>query len=487
MPSLSLESGYNMLRIYNTLTKQKEEFRPINPGKVGMYSCGPTVYDFVHIGNARAYVSADTLRRYLEYLGFEVRHIKNITDVGHLTDDDIAQGDSGDDKIAKKASAEKKTPREIAEFYEDYFHDVERAMNVEQAHFYPRATAHIPQMIKITQELIKKGYAYEINGNVFFDVTKFPSYGKLSGNTLENLKVGARLEEHPDKKNPWDFALWLRAPKEHLMKYDSPWSVGYPGWHIECSAMSSEYLGDYFDIHSGGVDNIFPHHEAEIAQSEGFSGKKFVNYWVHNQLLQVDGAKMSKSKGNFYKTEDIIAKGFSLMDLRLFFLSGHYRTQINFTWKALEQAKSNFQRISAWVGNLESISKNSTGSEAEIDFTHIYKKRFEEAMDDDLNTPLALSVVYDLITETNKLISENKVGADEARRILNFWNRVNKVFGLMIEKDEIPGEIVELAQKRKQAREDKDFALSDKFREEIASKGYVVEDLKDNDFVIKKK
>lgn len=467
-----------MLKIYNTLTKQKEEFKPINPGKVGMYSCGPTVYGFIHIGNARAYLSADTLRRYLEYQGFEVRHIKNITDVGHLTDDDIAQGDSGDDKIAKKALSEKKTPKEIADFYEDYFHSIEKAFNVEQAHFFPRATAHIPQMIKMIKGLIKKGYAYEKNGNVFYDVTKFADYGKLSGNTLENLKVGARLEEHPDKKNPWDFALWLKAPKEHLMKYDSPWSVGYPGWHIECSAMSSEYLGDYFDIHSGGVDNIFPHHEAEIAQSEGFSGKKFVNYWVHNQLLQVDGGKMSKSKGNFYRLEDTIAKGFSPMDVRLLFLSGHYRTQINFTWKALEQAKANLERIKEWIATLEKVADPK---KTEVLESERYREKFEEAMDDDLNTPLALSVIYELITKTNKLIAEGSVGSEESKNILSFWKKVNKVFGLIIEKEEIkllPPEISKLFKEREKAKLRKDFAKSDKLRSEIEKKGYMINDEK---------
>lgn len=474
-----------MLKIYNTLTKQKEEFKPINPGKVGMYSCGPTVYGFIHIGNARAYLSADTLRRYLEYQGFEVRHIKNITDVGHLTDDDIAQGDSGDDKIAKKALSEKKTPKEIADFYEDYFHSIEKAFNVEQAHFFPRATAHIPQMIKMIKGLIKKGYAYEKNGNVFYDVTKFADYGKLSGNTLENLKVGARLEEHPDKKNPWDFALWLKAPKEHLMKYDSPWSVGYPGWHIECSAMSSEYLGDYFDIHSGGVDNIFPHHEAEIAQSEGFSGKKFVNYWVHNQLLQVDGGKMSKSKGNFYRLEDTIAKGFSPMDVRLLFLSGHYRTQINFTWKALEQAKVNLEKIKNWIANLEKIDNPEKSEKMDL---KKYKEKIEEAMDDDLNTPLALSVVYKLITKTNKLLAEDNLGQDEAKNILSLWDKINKVFGLVISKEEIiPEEIKKIAEERKLARENKDFQKSDDLRKKIDDQGYIIEDLKDNYFLVKKK
>jgi cysteinyl-tRNA synthetase len=475
-----------MLKIYNTLTKKKEEFKPINPGKVGMYVCGPTVYDYIHIGNIRSYLTPDTLRRYLEYLGYEVRMIKNITDVGHLTEDDIAQGDSGDDKIGKKALAEKKTPEEIASFYEDYFHRTENGINIEPAHFFPKATAHVPQMIKVIQNLIEKGCAYEKNGNVFFDVTSFQDYGKLSGNTLENLKVGARLEEHPDKKNPWDFALWLKAPKVHLLKYDSPWGVGYPGWHIECTAMSSEYLGDTFDIHTGGEDNIFPHHEAEIAQSESYSGKKFVNFWIHTRHLLVDGEKMSKSKKNFYKIEDIIEKGFSPMEFRLLLLSSHHRSQVNFTWESMSQAKTNLQRISDFVSNLGASPPSEDLSSFEV---KKYQDIFEEAMDDDLNTPLALSVLYELITETNKLIAENKLSAEDAKNILALWNRMNKVFGLIIEKDkaEIPQDVIRLAEERKQARIDKYFSKSDELRKEIEEKGYLVEDSKENNFKIKKK
>lgn len=245
------------MKFYNTLSKTKEEFKPINPGKIGMYTCGPTVYGYIHIGNIRAYMLSDIIRRYLEYRGYEVRLIKNITDVGHLTEDDVAQGDSGEDKMLKAANKEKKKPEDIAKFYEEYFKQTEKEMNILPAQYFPRATAHVPQMIKIIEGLIQKGFAYEKNGNVFFDVTKFSDYGKLSGNTLENLKIGARLEEHPDKKNPWDFALWLKAPEKHLLKWNSPWSSGYPGWHIECSAMSTEYLGNTIDIHTGGEDNIF--------------------------------------------------------------------------------------------------------------------------------------------------------------------------------------------------------------------------------------
>ncbi|EKE15967.1 MAG: hypothetical protein ACD_11C00061G0001, partial [uncultured bacterium] len=386
-----------MFKIYNTLAKKKEEFVPINPGKVSMYTCGPTVYGYIHIGNIRAYLFADTLRRYLAYGGYEVKMIKNITDVGHLTEDDVAQGDSGEDKIAKKAALEKKTPEEIARFYETAFKEVEKEINILPAHYFPRATGHIPQMIKIIEKLIETGHAYEKNGNVFFDVTSFPEYGKLSGNTLENLKVGARIEEHPDKKNPWDFALWINAPKEHLLKWQSPWSLGYPGWHIECSAMSTEYLGNTLDIHTGGEDNIFPHHEAEIAQTECYTGQKYVKYWLHARHLLMDGKKMSKSKGNLYALSDIKEKGFSAMDLRLLLLSSHYRSQLDFSWQAMDQAKRNLQKINDFVLELELNEKRfeqALDSLSDPMDVSGYEKSFNEAMDDDLNTPLALSVVY---------------------------------------------------------------------------------------------
>ncbi len=474
------------LKVYNTLTKEKEEFKPLHAGKVSLYSCGPTVYDYIHIGNIRAYLNADTIRRYLEYSGYEVRHIKNITDVGHLTEDDIGQGDSGEDKIARKAATAKKTPEEFARFYEERFKEDEKAMNILPAHFFPNATTHVPQMIKMISSLIEKEYAYEKNGNVFFDVTKFPDYGKLSGNTLENLKVGARLEEHPDKKNSWDFALWLKAPKEHLMKWDSPWGIGYPGWHIECSAMSMEYLGDTLDIHTGGEDNIFPHHEAEIAQSEAYSGEKFVNFWLHIRHLLVNGEKMSKSKGNFFVLKDITDKGYDPMILRILLLSSHYRSQLNFTWEAMEQAKNNLDRISVWLNSLSSSPKTplAVGQLR----TEEYQKRFEEAMDDDLNTPLALSVLYELITETNKLNAEDKLSSEDAKKILALWEKMNKVFGLKIEKEsiEIPEEIKKLAEERKLARENKDFDKSDELRKLIEEKGYIIEDIKGNNYIIKK-
>ncbi|HMN18984.1 MAG TPA: cysteine--tRNA ligase [Candidatus Moranbacteria bacterium] len=468
------------MKIYNTLSKKKEVFEPLNPGKVGMYTCGPTVYGDVHVGNIRAYVVADTLRRYLQYLGYEVRHIKNITDVGHLTADDVAQGDSGEDKIEKKARAEKKTPEEIARFYEQRFREVEKEMNILPANYFPRATAHVGQMIRAIETLLSKGYAYEKNGNVFFDVTKFPAYGKLSGNTLEKLKVGARLEEHPDKKNPWDFALWLSAPKEHLMKWDSPWGVGYPGWHIECTAMSTEYLGSTIDIHTGGEDNIFPHHEAEIAQTECATGEQFVRYWLHVRHLLMDGEKMSKSKGNLFTLEDLIKKGYSPMAVRLLLLSSHHRSQLNFTWDALEQAKKNLQRINDFALNLEAFKgevKKENPNPLAIDS---FRQRFEAAMDDDLNTPLALSIIYELISAANRAADAGTLGADDAAHLLSFWKKANSILGLALSgQAEIPEEIKKLAAEREQARAKKDFAASDRLRTLIESRGYTVEDSRD--------
>jgi cysteinyl-tRNA synthetase len=473
-----------MLKLYNTLTKQKEDFKPLHKGKVSIYTCGPTVYDFAHIGNLRAFTAADVLRRQLEYLGYEVRQIKNITDVGHLTADDIAQADTGEDKMLKAALREKKTPKEIAKFYEEAFRRDEVEMNNLPAHYFPRATAHIPQMIKLIETLIKKGHAYEKNGNVFYDVTSFKDYGKLSGNTLDNLKVGARLEEHPDKKNPWDFALWLKADPKHILQWKSPWSQGYPGWHIECSAMSIEYLGDTLDIHTGGEDHIFPHHEAEIAQSEGATGKKFSNFWFHNRFLLVDGEKMSKSKRNFYILKDVKEKGFDPMHLRLFYLSSHYRKQADFSWKALGQARANYERIAEWLGKLKNtidqkIEPVNPQAEKNYSFNKQLLISFESAMNDDLNTPLALAQLFQFITTSNVLLSNKAIGYKKAKEILTIFEKMNKVFGLKFPENEteIPEAVKKIADERQDARKNKDFEIADKLRKEVQKKGYLIEDL----------
>lgn len=460
------------MKLYNTLSKKKEVFVPLHPGKVGMYVCGPTVYDYIHIGNIRAYVFSDTLRRVLENTGYEVRLIKNITDVGHMTADAIGQGDSGEDKIAKKAKTEHKTPQEIALFFEQYFHQTEQAMNILPAHYFPRATAHIPQMITLITELIARRHAYEKNGNVFLDVQTFPEYGRLSGNTLTQLKVGARLEEHPDKKNPWDFALWLKAPAGHLMHWTSPWSEGYPGWHIECSAMAMEYLGDTLDIHTGGEDNIFPHHEAEIVQSEGVTGKPFVRYFLHTRHILINGAKMSKSQGNFYTLKDIIDRGFDPMDLRLLLLSSHYRSQMNFTWEALEQAKKNKETLFGAVRRVRNLAP--TPPLENIFDGGDFLERVQGAMRDDLNTPEALAVVLECVKQINSLLD---AGVPVRQSTLNdFFENVFFLLGLRYEENPIPKAITLLAQQRMRARANKDFGEADRLRAEIERQGYKVED-----------
>lgn len=471
-----------MLSLYNTLAKEKQPFEAPKDGPVKMYTCGPTVYDYVHIGNLRSYVMADTLRRVLEASGLEVKHVKNITDVGHLTADDIAQGDSGEDKIAKKAAAEHKAPEEIAAFYTDYYRQAEAALNILPPHEQPKATDYIAEMITFIESLIKQGHAYAVNGNVFFDVTTFTEYGKLSGNTLDKLKVGARLEEHPDKKNPWDFALWLKAPEGHLMHWDSPWSVGYPGWHIECSAMNLATLGTTIDIHTGGEDNIFPHHEAEIAQSECGNEKKFSHYWVHGRHLLVDGEKMSKSKGNFYRLEDILDHGFSAMDLRMLFLSAHYRSQMNFTWEALAQARKNKETIYSVIERLRNY-KNAENLEDNLGAA--IKEEILQVISDDLNTPQALALILDFSRQINFALDTNRL--IHARKLLQiFEETILPVFGLKEEIVVLPESIKELLEERAQARAQKNFHRSDELRNEFLALGYVVEDGPNGQVVRKK-
>jgi len=486
-----------MLKLYNTLTKTKEEFKPIYTGKVGMYVCGPTVYDHCHIGHARGYVSMDIFRKYLEYLGYEVRFIMNYTDVGHLVND----AEIGEDKIEKKAKAEKIDPMEIVENYINSAKEDFKSLNIKPANFNPRPTQYIAQIIKFIEGLIEKEYAYESNGSVYFSVAKFPQYGKLSGRKTEELIEGSRIETNPEKKNQLDFALWIKSNENHILKWKSPWSLGYPGWHIECSVMSADLLGqDTFDIHGGGNENVFPHNENEVAQSEAYLGKKMANYWTLWNMVNINGEKMSKSKGNHTSVKDIL-KEYDPMVIRLWIISSQYRSVINYSPSVLVQAKVNLEKISDWVSNLKNVSDDSKGSTfgapkveplenlEKIDFSHIYQKRFEEAMNDDLNTPLALSIVYELITETNKLMMENKLSADSAKNILSFWEKINKVFGLIIKEEEenIPEEIVKLAGERKQARENKDFQKSDELRKKIEETGYIIEDLKDNNYKITKK
>ena len=353
-------------------------------------------------------------------------------------------------------------------------------MNIEPAQYFPRATAHVKQMIALIETLIDKGHAYEKNGNVFLDVTTFPEYGRLSGNTLENLQVGARLEEHPDKKNPWDFALWLKAPEGHLMRWPSPWSEGYPGWHIECSAMSMEYLGDTLDIHTGGEDNIFPHHEAEIVQSEGVTGKPFVRYFLHTRHILVNGEKMSKSKGNFYTLEDVKNRGYSPMDFRMLLVASHYRTQMNFTWESLEQAKKNRETM---LATYRRVQEEGTKLPGDAFLGKEYLERIRTTLQDDLNSPEALAVALELCKKTNTLLDAKE--AVNIKAVAKVFEIVFFLFGLKIEEETIPEEITRLAEARDTARKNKDYAESDRLRDEIESRGYKVEDV-DGGFRVKK-
>lgn len=466
-----------MFLLYNTFTRKKQEFAPLHRGKVNMYTCGPTVYDYAHIGNFRSYLTADILRRWLIYLGYEVKQIKNITDVGHLTSD----ADTGEDKIEMAAKKKKVDPYAISLFYTQKFLEDEAKLNILPASKFPQATKHISQMIKAIQTLLKKGYAYEKSGNVFYNVTRFPDYGKLSGNTLEKLKEGVRIEPHPDKKNLFDFALWKKAEAGHIMRWQSPWSEGYPGWHIECSVMSMEYLGDTLDLHTGGEDNIFPHHENEIAQSEGLTGKEFCRFWVHTSWLLVEGEKMSKSKGNFYTLRDLIKLGFDPMAFRLLVLQSHYKKHLNFTRGAIDAAQEGLQKIDDFVETLLLPGEYEKGGAPPRTIEKMIKDhsgKFEAAMNDDLNTPEALASLFEFIRKINSLAPLRK---KEAKPIYDFLMKADTVLGLNLDevgkqKPVIPDHIKTLVQKREKARQEKKFALADKLRKEIEKLGYEIQD-----------
>jgi len=462
-----------MLKFYNTLTKKKEPFKPLHKGQVRMYNCGPTVYDFAHIGNFRAYILADTIRRYLEYKGYKVKQVMNITDVGHLTQ---AELDKGVDKVILAAKKKKMSPLELARLYEKAFFEDTEKLNIKKAYKYPRATEHIQEMIKIIQALIKKGYAYEVKGSVYFDVTKFKNYGKLSGNTVEQLKAGARLVPHPDKRSPFDFVLWLSAPKEHLMKWKSPWGIGYPGWHIECSTMSMKYLGPTLDIHTGGEDNIFPHHEDEMAQSEAYTNKKFVRYWMHCRHLLVEGKKMSKSLGNFYTLRDLEKKDYDPIDFRFLTLLSHYRSHMDFSEKALVQAKEGLERIREFLNKLKVKSQKLKVKAVKPVVKKLIektKKNFEKSMNNDLDTPKALASIFDLVKQGNKLLDKDKINKAEAKAIYKLLMEFDKALGIMKIKKvtKIPkakeSMILRLIEKRERARKTKDWKKADQIRNKL--------------------
>ena len=447
---------------YNTLTKKKELFKSLEPKKVKMYSCGPTVYKDATIGNMRTNLFQDTLRRVLEYNGYEVKQVMNITDVGHL----VSDGDEGEDKMLKSAREEHKTPMEIAEYYTKlFFKDLER-LNVEIPEVICKATDHIEEMLEMVQKIIENGYAYETSTAIYFDVSKLDEYGILSGINLREQKAGARVEVDPEKRNPYDFALWIKAPENHLMKWDSPWGPSYPGWHIECSAMSQKYLGEVFDIHTGGIDLIPTHHENEIAQSKGACGKIPAHYWMHGEYLLINGGKMSKSLGNVYLLDDIIKRGYDPLVYRLFNFSCHYKGKLNFTWEGIEAASIALTRLR------DGYQKHLTGM-ADVDGTIIseIENKFNQAINDDLNMPLAMSAVWEAVKYQ-----------DKSPKIAKLLEKFDTVLGLKItekREEEIPQEILELVEQRKIARNEKNWTESDRLRELIAQKGYSVKDTKD--------
>lgn len=460
------------INFYNTLTKKKEEFKSIDEGKVRMYSCGPTVYYFAHIGNLRAYLFMDNLRRVLKYNGYDLKHVMNITDVGHL----VSDADEGEDKMLKAAKRENKNPFEIADFYMAAFLEDLKKLNVNMPEIIARATEHIPCMEEYVKQIIANGYTYETDDTIYFDTTKLDKYGVLSNKDIDKENLEARIDVDPNKKNPNDFALWIKAPENHLMKWDTFWGKCYPGWHLECSAMGHKYLGEEFDIHTGGVDHIPVHHENEIAQAKGFCGKIPAHYWMHVEFLQVNGGKMSKSLGNLYTLKDLAEKGYEPAVYRMFNLGAQYRTKINFTFEAMDAAKTSLSRLR------EGYLKHKNGTE-DIDDNVIndYKKRFLEAINDDLNMPVALSVVWDVIKNPKK----SKKFAD---LILDFDNVLGfDLVNYVPEIVEIPKDIQEMVDLRNKARADKNWEESDRLRDELMSKGYVVKDGKQGTVVEKLK
>ncbi len=472
----------HMLKFYNTLLRKKQIFKSLHKGEVRMYNCGPTVYDFAHIGNFRAYIMADTIRRYLEYKGYKVKQVMNITDVGHLTRYDVK---AAKDKIIEAAKKEKKTPKEIARFYEKAFLEDTDKLNIKRAYKYPRPTEHLQDIIKLIQVLIKKDYAYEAKGTVFYDITRFKNYGKLSGNPLEALKAGARLEPHPDKRHPYDFFLWLKAPKEHLMKWPSPWGIGYPGWHIECSVMSMKYLGPTLDIHTGGEDNIFPHHENEIAQSEAYTNKKFVRYWIHCRHLLVEGKKMSKSLGNFYTLRDLEKKKYDPIDFRFLTLLSHYRSHMDFSEKALVQVSEGLERIREFLNKLKVKSQKLKAKAVKPVVKKLIektKKNFEKSMDNDLDTPKALASIFDLVKQGNKLLDKGKINKAEAKALHKLLMDFDKALGVIKAKKiakiskakEV--KILGLIKERERARKAKDWKKADQIRNKLRKIGVEVKD-----------
>jgi cysteinyl-tRNA synthetase len=456
------------LKVYNTLTRKKELFKPIKEGEVTMYSCGPTVYAPPHIGNYRSFLFADLLKRYLEFKGFKVRHVMNLTDI--------------DDKTIKNSAAEGMGLKEFTDKYANIFFDGLDKLNVEGADVYAHATDHVEEMIQITKALVEKGYAYVAPDGVYFSISKFKDYGKLSKLDKGGIKSGARVNvDEYAKDNPMDFALMKRSTTEELKRgicYDTEWGKMRPGWHIECSTLSMHYLGETIDIHTGGIDLIFPHHENEIAQSESYTGKKFVNYWIHNEFIQVEGQKMAKSLGNYYTLEDLLAKGFDPKAIRYMLISTHYKQLMNFTFNGVDAAKKTVDGMMDFLRNLRDADGKENPKVKEL----IKKAEdgFVESMDDDLNINEAMASVFNFISEMNKLMAKKEVGKENSKDAIDMMLKFDKVLGLKfeeaLEEGTLPPEVEKLIRSREEARKRGDWKLSDEIRGKIKELGYLVED-----------
>ncbi|EGT3616783.1 cysteine--tRNA ligase [Clostridium perfringens] len=455
------------MKVYNTLNKKKEEFIPLTPGEVKMYVCGPTVYNFFHIGNGRTFIVFDTIRRYFEYRGFKVDFVQNFTDI--------------DDKMIKKANEEGTTVKKIGDTYiKEYYQDAD-ALNIERATVNPRATEFIGEIIKFVKGLVDKGYAYEVDGDVYFSTKKFEGYGKLSGQNIEDLQSGARISIDERKKDPMDFAIW-KAQKPGEPAWNSPWGMGRPGWHIECSCMAKKLLGETIDIHAGGSDLKFPHHENEIAQSEALTGEPFARYWLHSAFVNVNNEKMSKSLNNFFTAREILER-YDADVIRFLMLSAHYRQQLNFSEDLLESAKASVERIYNAIGNLENlideVSREEMNEEekAYLDSLNKYKEKYIEKMDDDFNTADAITAIFDLIKDTNTNITIDS-SKELAQKALELIRELGAPLGMFQKstKGNLEEEIEALIAQRQQARKDRDFALADKIRDDLKDRGIVLED-----------
>ena len=456
--------------LYNTLTRNKDKFIPLDNKEIRMYSCGPTVYKDATIGNMRTNIFQDVLRRVLRYNGYKIKHAMNITDVGHL----VSDADEGEDKMLKSAREEHKSPYEIAEHYTKLFFKDLAMLNIETPEIVCKATDHIKEMLEFVEKLVEKDFAYETSTAIYFDISKLDKYPILSNLNVEEQKAGARVEVDPEKRNPYDFALWIKAPENHLMKWDSPWGASYPGWHIECSAMGRKYLGEQFDIHTGGIDLIPTHHENEIAQSKGICGKVPANYWVHGEYLLIDGGKMSKSLGNVYLMKDFIQRGYNPIVYKLFSYSCHYRNKLNFTWDGIEAASKSLERLkNGYQIHLQGKD------EVEDKTVEAYEEKFHKAINDDLNMPLAMGTVWEVVRNEKK-----------SPKLAELLLKFDTVLGLEIDKkeeqEEIPQEILDLVEQRTQARQNKDWAKSDELRDLIQSKGYDIKDSKEGTEVKRK-